>query len=196
MAENEQTTPGATPDPTDDQPTEQPEQLGDKGKAALEAERQARKDADKRARDAEKKLADLEAERQREADEKAQAQGKFEELATKRAEQLDKAKTDMDAIKAERDALAERIQAFEDRDRQTITDGIRDLPPDLVAFDPGEDAPLEARMSWFSKAVKIAADRTTSPTPGTGRAPDPATTQERVSARREALVASGRYEAF
>lgn len=154
--------------------TTQTTDLGDKGKAALDKERQARKDAEKRAKDAEDRLSKLEADAQAAADEKAAKDGEFEKLATDRQTKLDKLQTDHKTLAEERDALAARVQQYEDRDRKAITDGLKDLPDDLKTFDPGDDAPLDARMDWFTKAQAIAAKRTTDPIRGNGRSPESA----------------------
>ena len=74
--------------------------------------------------------------------------------------------------------MAEQVEQYQARDRKAITDGLSDLPDDLRAFDPGDDAPLAARMDWFEKARAIAAKRTTDPTPGNGRAPKAADGQD------------------
>jgi hypothetical protein len=148
--------------------------LGEKGKAALEAERLARKEAEKRAKEAEKRLAEIDAEKAAKEDEDAKARGEFEKLAAKRAEELEKAKSDFQTVTQERDALRAKVQQYEDRDRTAITDGLSDLPEDLRAFDPGDDAPLDARMRWFEKARAIAAKRTTDPVRGNGRSPESA----------------------
>jgi hypothetical protein len=71
----EPTTPAPSATPT---PETTPEPLGDGGKAALESERKARKDAEKAARDAQKKLDDIEA-----------ANLTKEQAAEKRAEQAE-----------------------------------------------------------------------------------------------------------
>jgi chromosome segregation ATPase len=175
MADTEQTqTEQDAATATETTETTQATDLGEKGQKALEAERLARKEAEKRAKEAEKRLAEIDAEKAAKEDEDAKARGEFERLATERQAKLDKAKTDFDALKADRDDLAAKVQQYEDRDRKAITDGVSDLPEDLRAFDPGQDAPLAQRMDWFTKAQAIAAKRTTDPVRGNGRSPESA----------------------
>jgi hypothetical protein len=169
---------GATPEePTDPKPAgdeNPPDDLGDKGKDAIRKEREARKAAEDRAKEAEAKLAEIDAEQAKRSEDEAKAKGEFEQLANKRAEALDKAKTDIKTLADERDALAERVAAYEARDRAAIAEGVKDLPDDVKAFDPGDDAPLDTRWTWFSKAQAIAAKRTTDPARGNGRSPEAA----------------------
>ena len=175
MADDTKITVETTDATSDDQTTDATSadtDLGDKGKQALQAERQKARDADKRARDAEKRLADIESEQKRKADAEATEQGKFQELAETRGQELDKATGQITALQEERDALAARVTAYEDRDRATIKEGIKDLPDDLKAFDPGDDATLDQRMSWFAKAQAIASKRVNEPIRGNGRSPE------------------------
>lgn len=142
-----------------------PDGVGDAGKAAIQREREARKAAAKRAKAAEERLAALEqaeaeraAAKQKADEEEAVKRGEFERLATERA-------TLLEAEKQQREALAARVQAFEDRERQRIDAGLAAIPDDLKAFDPGADAPLDQRAAWFDKAAALAAERAkTAPT--------------------------------
>lgn len=134
--------------------------LGEKGIEALREERQRAKDAEaariaaeKERDDLRKQAADAAAAKAKADEEAAEKRGEFEELAKKRGDQLT-------TLTEERDALAKRVQAYEDRDRKQIDEGIKALPDDLKEFDPGPDAPLDQRMTWFSKSRDIAAKRT------------------------------------
>jgi hypothetical protein len=97
--------PGPDPDPTPDpdpQPDPKPadDPLGPEGKAALERERAARRDAEKKVRDYEKQAKQAERERQ-EADDRAKAeQGRYKELWESEKARADAA----EARHAERDA--------------------------------------------------------------------------------------------
>jgi hypothetical protein len=169
---------GATPEePTDPKPEAdkpEPEELGTNGKDALRKEREARKVAEDRAKAAEARVAEIDAAQAKKDEDDAKARGEFEKLAAKRGEDLDKARDENKSLLAERDALAARVQAYEDRDREVLKAGVKDLPADLREFDPGPDAPLDARMSWFTKAVALTGKRTTDPTRGNGRSPEAA----------------------
>jgi chromosome segregation ATPase len=175
MADTEQTqTEQDAATATEAEETEQATDLGDAGKEAIRKEREKARAAQKEAKELRDRLAAIEADQQKAADDKAVKDGEFERLATERQAKLDKAKTDFDALKADRDDLAAKVQQYEDRDRKAITDGVSDLPEDLRAFDPGQDAPLAQRMDWFTKAQAIAAKRTTDPIRGNGRSPESA----------------------
>lgn len=124
----------------------------DAGREAIRKEREARKLETKRAATLEAELAELRTKdaeagaAKAKADEEAAAKrGEFEKLATDR-------KTALDAATAERTALADRVRAYEDRDRRRIEAGLADIPDDLRAFDPGKDAALDARLAWFETA--------------------------------------------
>lgn len=174
MADDTQTTDTTETATEQDESTESTAQIGDAGKEAIRKERERARAAEKRAKDAETRLAEIDAEQKRRDEETAREQGKFEDLATKRAQDLDKATSTITTLTEERDALSAKVQAYEDRDRAAIAAGVKDLPDDLKAFDPGDDAPLEARMTWFTKAREIAGKRTTTAPRGNGRNPDEA----------------------
>jgi hypothetical protein len=189
---------GATPEePTDPKPEAdkpEPDDLGENGKATLKKEREARKAAEERTKAVEARLAQIEADKVKEAEDEAKAKGEFEQLATKRAADLEKARDENKSLQEERDALAARVQAYEDRDRKTIANGVKDLPADLREFDPGDDASLDARMAWFTKASALAAKRTTDPVRGNGRSPESANGRDakadeaaRLQSQRQAL---------
>jgi len=52
-------------------------------------------------------------------------------------------------------------------------EGVKSIPDDLKAFDPGVDAPLEQRMAWFEKAVEIANTRKPGAIPRSPMTPNP-----------------------
>lgn len=175
MADDTKVTVETTDATSDDQTadaTSEDTELGDKGKQAIQAERQKARDAAKRAKDAEDRLARIEADQKRKADADAVEQGKFQELAETRAQELEQATGKITTLQEERDALAARVSAYEDRDRATIKEGIKDLPDDLKAFDPGDDATLDQRLAWFTKAQSLAAKRQGDPVRGNGRSPE------------------------
>lgn len=154
--------------------------LGEAGKKALDAEREARSAAEKAKKEADKELAALrkektdreEAERKA-VEDKAKADGEWQRLADERETKLAESSAAAKSLGEERDALAAKVAAYEDRDRTRITNGIKDLPEDLAAFDPGDDVPLDQRLKWFDKAQEIAAKRATDPVAGVRRLPDP-----------------------
>lgn len=158
----------------DDGDDDLPADLGDKGKAALAAERAKRREAAARTKAAEAKLAEVQraadeaAAAQAKADEEAAAKrGEFEALAAKRERERDEARTERDALRADYDALAKVLA-------EQIAAGAKDLPDALKDFDPGEDAPLPQRWAWFAKASKRAGELTARHPSGNGRDPKPA----------------------
>src|SRR5690349_3760968 len=84
--EEKKETPDTSSDSTKagDDSTRDAETLGDAGKAALEAERKARKDAEKKARDLQAAIDKVEADKKKAAEDKAKEQGQFEALAETR----------------------------------------------------------------------------------------------------------------
>lgn len=129
--------------------------LGDKGKQALKAEREARQAAEKAAKDAATELETLRKEKADAAKAKAAAdeadaakRGEFEQLATK-------FKSDADTLKAERDAQAEELKAIWDARNARMDAEIKTFPKDLPDFKyyPGDAASPKDRWAWFEKAA-------------------------------------------
>lgn len=160
-------TPPATP-PTPPADPPKPDDLGEAGKAALDAERIARRDADKRAKDAEAKLAAYEADKAKAAEEEAKRQGEWQKLAEEREASLTEATTERDSLKATNEALTAYFDGH-------YTAALKDLPDVIRAFAPADDAPFAAKAEWLTKAqaeaAKIAKDEAK---PGNGPNPKPA----------------------
>lgn len=157
--------------------TQTTDQLGESGKAALEKERQRAKDAEKRAKEAEKRLADIDAQNAAKEEADAKARGEFEKLANERQSKIEKLTTEYQSVTAERDALAERVQSYEDRDKSRLEAALKDLPDDLRVTDPinfDPDVSLTARLKWLDVQQGTAAKRTTDPVRGNGRSPESA----------------------
>lgn len=147
--------------------------LGEKGKAAIKAERDARRaaDADREAAQSEarrlQQILDKQDAEKRKADEDAAAKrGEFEALATAREGERDAAIAERDGLKADNDAL----RAFFDG---RVDAALKDLPDALKDFDPGPDAPFAARRAWLEKALKRAGELGTDPPRGNGPNPKP-----------------------
>lgn len=108
--------------------------LSDAGKAALKAERDARKAAAKEAADLKARLADLEA-KQSEADaakakaEEAEAikRGEFEQLVVKRTEELQGVTGERDTLKQRLDTALSLISASLDQDWKAAPDQVTKL---------------------------------------------------------------------
>jgi hypothetical protein len=154
-----ETPPATPPVGPDDKP------LGEDGEKALKAERDARKEADRRARAAEKELADLRDAAAKRADEEAAEQGKWQELATTREAALKDTTT-------ERDSLRERVATLEALAADRLAALLKDLPKEIADLGPSDDTLIEARLSWAEKAVKAAGK--VSESPGNRPGPKPA----------------------
>jgi len=179
---------------------EETAKLGEAGKKALDAEREARAAADKRAKETEKRakeaedrLAAIEADEQKRKDDAAKAAGEFEKLAGDRQTKLDEAKATVKSLTEERDALAARVATFEDRDGKRAAEMEKALPDSLKSLYPTA-LPLSDRLDWLEKA--IAADEGTQATPlrfpTTPRSTTPPRDQV-VEAEKERLRKTGSY---
>ena len=152
--------------------------LGDAGKAALEAERIARRDADKRAKDAETKLAAYEADKAKAAEQEQAEQGKWKELAEKREAELTGATTNLESLKSEREKLAEYVKS----DIATVTKTVKDAKDSpaakvLMRYYPGDDADPLALLDWAQNAKASLPEieqEMTAGKPGNGPNPKPA----------------------
>lgn len=159
------TTTGATPETTTTTEEQFPEGLGDTGKAALKAERDARKAAEKAASEHAKELetlrkekADRDAAKATADEEEAKRKGEFETLAEKRKAEADAAKADADAKGKDLERATKRLQAVVDA-------GIKELEAtedkDLIAGFP-KDAPLLDQADWLDDPRTRAAIRAAS----------------------------------
>jgi len=145
-------------------------ELGEKGVAALKEERQARKTAEKAAKDAADELATLRKEKadadaaKAKADaEDAAAKGEWEKLATERETALAAKESAVKSLTEERDALLARVKTFEDAVAAEISEWIKahkDQHADLMDYYPGDDATLEQKRTWFDKTRKNVESRT------------------------------------
>lgn len=170
---------------------EQIEALGEKGRQAIQRERDARRDAEARAARTDaaehearrlKGILDKQAAEKAKADEDAAAKrGEFEQLATKREEERNAAMAERDALVAERDQL----RAFFDG---RVEAALKELPDALKDFDPGPEAPFGQRMAWLEKALKRAGEMTKETDRGNGR--DPRATGSAGAANDEAARAA------
>lgn len=96
--------------------------------------------------DESKRKADADAQRKRDAD-----AGEFDKVRQSLEGERDTVKASLDAATAELDAL----RAYATADIKTA---LKDLPKALLAFDPGDDAPIQARLDWLTKAKASAAE--------------------------------------
>lgn len=148
--------------------------LGEAGKKALDAERKARADAEKRAATLQKQIDDA-ARAKAQADEAdAEKKGEFEKLAADRADALKQREAELKAIQDERDALKERMDARDNEDKETIAKWIKDhkgAVDDFLDFYPGADAPVTAQLAWFNATRPKVEKRAADPVRGNNRPP-------------------------
>ncbi len=160
--------PVVTP-PVKTDPPGDPADLGDKGKAAIEAIRQEKRDAEKRARDAEKELIDLKAAEQKRKDADAEQQGEWQKLAEDRKAEIDKVKADAEADVATAKAEIARRDR-DDRARAALK--AANLDDSLLSRIHGDTADeLKKDADELFKIVKAAA-----PKPAEGNGPNPSAT--------------------
>ena len=167
-------------DESDDQT---PEGLNDAGKAALKAERQKARDAEKawKAGQAEleqlrKEKADAAAAKALADEEEAKRKGEFEELATKRSEELKTVASERDDYKSRFDKVIEAIKPSVDEQWKT-------LPEEVKELYEGADDDVMAMQSHITRHKKLI-DRLTAnqeqakQAAGFGRTPTPQGTKQ------------------
>jgi chromosome segregation ATPase len=168
MADETPTTDTESRDDTPDQSTPDTDALGDKGKQALKAERDARRAAEDRAKAIETELSDLKTAAQKRSDKEAAEQGRWQELAATR-------EADLQTTTTERDSLKERVETLESLATARLEALMKDLPKDIAELQHEESTPIEKRLEWAEKATKAAkAAAANLGTPGAGRNPPPA----------------------
>ena len=124
-----------------DERSHETDDLGDKGKAALKAERDARRLAEKERADLAKRLADFEKAQQAAEDAKAKEQGEWEQIAAKREAELDEL----------RKAIADRDL----KDRRNAVATAHGIPDDLRHLLLGEtDEDIETNAKALAKHLK------------------------------------------
>lgn len=146
--------PPATP-PADPKPPEPPkvEFTAEQQAKVNDIEARVRKDTEDRVRaalkaeaDETKRKADADAQRKRDAD-----AGEFDKVRQSLESERDTAKASLDAANAELETLRTYVTA-------DIKAALKDLPKALLAFDPGDDAPIQARLDWLTKAKTSATE--------------------------------------
>jgi len=158
MPTETETTITATEVTTEPDPDEViPEGLNDGGKAALTAEREARKKAAKEARELKERLTALEAEKaesdrikaeQDEAD--AVKRGEFEKLATERAETI---KT----VSGERDSLKTRLDQALTLLASSVDERWKDVPAEVAELYEGDANDPLAKTAFIERNAKVIA---------------------------------------
>lgn len=166
--------------------------LGDAGKKALDAERKARADAEKRLTALQKQIDETNAAKAKADEADAEKKGEFERLAADRAEALKQRDAELKTIQDERDALRERVDARDAEDKAMIARWVKDnkgIVDEYLDFYPGEDAPVSAQMAWFNATRPKVEKRAADPARGNGRSPEYA--NGRDSKADEAAMAAG-----
>ncbi len=140
--------------------------LGEKGEKALQDERDARREADRKLKATEKELNNFKTAAAKAKDDEAAEQGEWKQLAEKRDADLQKASTDLTAASTELETLRGYVSG--DIEAATKDDAFKPF----LRFDPGADAPIADRLKWLKEAKAGIADL---PEPATtrGNGPNP-----------------------
>lgn len=157
--------PAPPPDPPKP-PADPDEPLGENGKKALEAEREARRTAEKAAKDANDRAAALEAEAKKRADKEAEEAGRWQELAEKREADLTEATAKADTLQAQ---LDEALQAL----RDDVTAAWKDTPDEVKDLYEGDDDDVLAKRKHLTRSAKLIARLTTEKQSPRGNGEDP-----------------------
>ncbi len=101
---------------------------------------------------------------QEEAQERAEQErlkqaGEWQKLAETKEERLKQLEPVAEGYSRLSSMMASQIEA-----------GIKEWPAEVKAFDPGKDAPIEARLDWFEKSKPLVS-KLTAATTGTGHRP-------------------------
>ncbi len=158
--------------------TDTDQTLGEAGKKALDQERDARKAAEKTARDTTRELADLKAAKVKADEEKQAEQGRWQELAEKRDADLQTATRTLESATTE----LETLRTYVSGDVDSISKRVEALPDSsgkkvLLKVRPSKDASVSERMSWAEMARDELPEleaATTATTRGAGPNPKPA----------------------
>lgn len=166
-----------TTETTETTTTDTDQSLGEAGKKALDQERDARKVAEKTARDTTKELADLKTAKVKADEEKQAEQGRWQELAEKRDADLQTATKTLETATTE----LETLRGYVSGDVAAITKAVKDAKDSpaaraLLDFYPGDDASALELLAWAQKAKPrlTELDTTTTTTRGAGPNPKPA----------------------
>ncbi len=144
------------------------------GREALKRERDARKTAEKNARDAAKELADLKAAKAKADEDKQAEQGEWKDLAEKRDADLTRAATDLESATTE----LETLRTYVSGDVAAITKSVKDAKDSpaakaLLDFYPGDDASALELLAWAQKAKPRLTELTSTKEPYRGNGPNP-----------------------
>lgn len=121
------------------------DRLGDAGKKALEQERDARKAAEKTARETRNELDTLKAAKAKEDEAKQAEQGEWQKLAEKREASLNETTTNLTNATTELETLRAYFTTHFDA-------ALKDLPDVVKAFAPDAEASFAAKSSWLTTA--------------------------------------------
>lgn len=177
--------------------------VGDKGLAAIKAEREARKAAELASTEANKELAklrkaqsDAEAAKAKEAEEAAAKKGEFEKLATDRAAERDAAKSELEAAKAEVEHYGETLKPIIKEKLDAVPEAARDgFPKDGTAreqLDWLNDPRTVALIAQSSEEARVLDAQGKPKMPRTPNA-NGNTEQQVLEAERQRAQATGKY---
>lgn len=165
-----------------------PDDLGDKGKAALKAERDRAKAAEREAQQLRDEIAKRDKDAVEARQKEAAEQGKWKELAEER-------ESNLATVQQERDGLASEADALRTYFTSEYTAAVKDLPDVIRAFAPADDAPFTEKSAWLTKAKAEAAKVEKLQSPGNRPNPAAATGDFDLQAEIAKARASGKYRA-
>jgi hypothetical protein len=120
--------------------------------------------------------------------ERLKKQGEFQTLAEKREAELNTVKPQLETLQGRYDALSTLLS-------QQLETEIKDWPVEIKAFDPGKDAPVEARMEWVSKSRALVEKLVGAPA-RPGNRPGPAASGPAGTDIKAELRSTGNYQRF
>lgn len=163
------------------------EPLGEPGKAALDAERKARRKAEAERKAAQDALDAIEEERRKQADKKAKDEGKLSELLDQRDADLKTANDSLATATAELDQLRTYVRSDVDAVAETVKAAARDTPAaqTLMDFHPGEDAAIDALLNWTEKAKARLPELTAASERKPGNGPNPNPTDRKTTSEED-----------
>lgn len=184
--------PAAGDPPKNDPPASDPP-LGESGERALRAERDARKDAESRAKTAEAELKKLKDAAQERADKEAEEQGEWQKLAGQREADLKAANESVTSLTAEVDQLSAYVRDDIATVHKQVTDAAKanGTAKVLLDFHPGDEAAIADLIAWTAKAKAQLPDLT-APAGKEGNTPNPKAGKDQIDIKQEAAKARAR----
>lgn len=173
-------TPGQTPTtPQGQTPQGQPQQPNPLTEHWTERDREYIQKLRKEAEDANEQLKAFMRKQQAEEDARKKKQGEYQLLAEQYEEQVKKLEPEIARLTKLTELVSGQIESQ-----------VKDWPAEVKAFDPGTEAPIEARLAWVEKSKPLVAkiaQQTQAAQPGNKPNPTPAGASSSASQDRTEL---------